>query len=138
MFKTLNSVALALLIVNAVHAAGPACDVAPQDTPLPHRYSYVVAGTGRLHLHKAPDKRCADKRLFVIPRDSLVAYSDYGPEGEWTLVRYRAKSGKDYSGWVLTKRLRFTGATGPDISPAAQAYYKKAAAAAKAGKLGAP
>lgn len=138
MYKTLKTFVFAIAAANAAQAAGPSCKAPPEGTPLPERYSYQVAGTGRLYLHRSPNEQCADKRLFVVPGDSLTAFSDYGPKGEWTYVTYFSKNGDDASGWVLTKRLMFTGAMGPDMSPADIEYYKKAAAAAKAGKLGAP
>ena len=125
-------------MANAAQAAEPSCDAAPEGNPLPERYFYQVAGQGRLYLYKSPNEKCVDKRLFVVPGDALVAYADYGPKGKWTSVMYLTKNGDDVGGWVLTERLMFTGAMGPDMSPAAQAYYEKAAVAAKAGKLGAP
>jgi len=138
MFKPFTILTLALAFANAANAAAPSCANPPDGEPLPERYSYKVAGTGRLYLHKSPNESCANKNLFVVPGDSLIAYSDYGPKGEWTYVMYMAKNGDDFSGWVLTNRLMFTGAFGPDMSPEAAAHYEKAAKAAKAGKLGAP
>ena len=79
-----------------------------------------------------------NKNLFVIPRDGLIAYKEYGKYGEWSSVTYTSKSGRIADGWVHTKRLRFTGASGGDMTPEKIKFYEKAAESAKKGKLGRP
>ena len=127
------------ILAHAAHAAEPACGEKVEDEGhLSERYTYQVAGKGRLYLHSAPNAKCLDKTLFVIPGDRLVAYSVYGNNEEWSNVTYTNKDGDDFSGWVYTNRLMFTGAFGMHMTPEKAKYYDKAARAAKAGKLGAP
>jgi len=135
--RTLGLLAVTLLISNFAQAAEVKCG-AESKGYLDFRLSYEVAGTGRLYLYTGPDEKCLDKSLFVVPGDSLVAYDESGPNGKWSYVMYIAKNGKDYNGWVLTKRLKFTGAFGDGMSPKDIAFFQKAAEAAKNGKLGRP
>lgn len=74
----------------------------------------------------------------MVPGDALTAYSEYGTDGEWSYVMYTSKSGEDASGWVSTKRLRFVGAAGIDMSPDTISFFREAAAAARRGRLGSP
>ena len=39
----------------------------------------VVVGSGRLQFYSAPSKDCAMPGVFVIPKDSLIAYADCSP-----------------------------------------------------------
>ena len=134
----------AFLFTFALLAGAPAmaADVCKGDVPeeivLAERYQYKVAGSGRLHLHTGPDDKCINKKVFVIPGDDLVAFTEAGDNGEWTSVMYVAKNGDDYSGWVRTNRLRFMGAIGGNMSPDTIKFYEQAARAAAAGKLGSP
>jgi len=140
MFKAAALFTLTLL--TGAPALAQAADVCKAEVPeeiiLVERYQYKVAGTGRLHLHTAPYDKCINKKVFVIPGDSLTAYTEAGPNGEWTSVMYIAKNGDDYSGWVRTERLQFVGAMGGDMSPGKIKFYEKAAKEAAAGKLGSP
>lgn len=130
---------LTFFTCNSTYADVVTCNGEPRNqTYLTEKYQYKVAGSGRLFFHTAPNEKCIDKNVFVIPGDDLIADYDYGKNGEWSSVRFVSKSGKDYSGWVLTSRLMFTGAFGMEMTPEKLKYYEKAAAAAKAGKLGAP
>jgi hypothetical protein len=63
-----------------------------------------VIGTGRLHFHEAPDEACANKKIFVIPGDSLTVYSSLEDES-WLEVNFIAKDGEDYTGWVKADRV---------------------------------
>ena len=75
------------------------------------RRSYSVGGKGRLYFHSAPDTGCRFKDIFVIPGDSLVVYSSFN---EWYEVMYiNPKTGEDFSGWVRSERLKFSGTLGP-------------------------
>lgn len=139
MSKAVTTLMLALFVCNAAYADDSICNgTPPNQTYLTENYQYKVAGSGRLFLHTGPNEKCIDKNLFVIPGDDLVAYNEYGKNGEWSRVMFISKTGKDYSGWVLTSRLMFIGASGMEMTPGKVKYYAKAAAAAKAGKLGAP
>jgi hypothetical protein len=73
--------------------------------------AYVVAGTGRLPFHLAPDAACRDKNIFVIPGDRLTAYSEY--QGYTSVMYLNPKTGQDFSGWVESKRLQFAGTVAP-------------------------
>lgn len=130
---------LTLFLSNAAHAEVVTCNAEPpEQTFLTEKYNYKVVGSGRLFLHTGPNEKCINKNLFVIPGDVLTAYNEYGKDGEWSSVMFISKSGKNSSGWVLTSRLMFTGAFGMEMTPEKVKFYEKAAAAARAGKLGAP
>jgi hypothetical protein len=139
MFKNISILAIALVLSNAVQGAEIKCGREPSDqVNLSEQLFYDVLGTDRLYLHSGPSEKCLDKKLFVVPGDNLIAYAEYGQDSEWSYVNYLSKSGKDYNGWVLTKRLRFTGASGQNMTPDKFKFYEKAAVAAKKGKLGSP
>lgn len=97
--------------------------------------SYEVAGTGRLYFHNAPNEKCINKNIFVIPGDNLSAYQEFG---EWSQVMFVSKTGEMTSGWVITKRLKFIGAFGMEMRSADFKFYTEAAKKAEAGKLGSP
>jgi hypothetical protein len=75
------------------------------------RRSYSVEGKGRIYFHTAPDTRCRTKDIFVIQGDSLVVYSSF--DGWYEVMYINPKSGEDYSGWVRSERLKFSGTIGP-------------------------
>lgn len=131
--------ALLLTVTSISFAKGVTCNTRPDEEDfLTEKYNYRVAGTGRLYFYTGPDEKCLDKKVFVIPGDSLTAYAEYGKHEEWSNVGFMTKDGDEVTGWVKTERLMFTGAFGMNMTPEKVAFYKKAAKAAKAGKLGAP
>jgi len=73
---------------------------------------YEVVGKGRLPFYSAPDSRCAMPGVFIIPKDEVIAYVDYGDYTSGMFINL--KTGTDTEGWVLTSRLK---ATGKGISP---------------------
>ena len=73
--------------------------------------SFRVGGQGRLYFHTAPDTRCRSQTVFVIPGDSLVAYTALG---EWMSVYYvNSRTGQDFQGWVVSDRLVYEGTLAP-------------------------
>lgn len=120
-----------------VFAVGVNCKAPSQmeGVHLSPRLTYEVAGTGRLYFHTAPNEKCISKNIFVIPGDQIVAYEE---SGEWSSVAFFSKTGETTDGWVMTKRLKFMGAFGMDMTPEEFKFYTEAAKAAKAGKLGSP
>ncbi len=73
--------------------------------------SFKVLGEGRLYFHSAPSENCRINSTFVIPGDDLVAYTEYNG---WYSVSYiNPKTGKDYDGWVDSKRLKLVGTIAP-------------------------
>jgi len=138
MYKAATLFTFALLACGHALAEDVCKTGVQEEIVLAERYQYKVAGTGRLHLHTAPNDKCVNKKVFVIPGDDLVAFTEAGEHGEWTSVMYVAKDGDDYSGWVRTERLRFMGAIGGNMSPDTIKFYQEAAKAATAGRLGAP
>lgn len=64
-----------------------------------------VIGTGRVHFYIAPDEACANKKIFVVPGDSLIIYSILQDES-WLEVSFVAKNGQDYTGWVKADRVK--------------------------------
>lgn len=139
MLKPSSAFLLAVFLSNVALGADIDCEGAAADEYfLSEQYSFRVAGSGRLHLHTAPDDRCIDKKVFVVPGDRLNALTVSGKKGEWVSVTYYAKNGDDVSGWVKTDRLMFTGASGMNMTPEKASYYTEAARKAKLGKLGLP
>lgn len=73
--------------------------------------SHKVVGEGRLYFHVAPHPDCRSRNVFVIPGDELVAYSEFN---NWYSVMYaNPKTGKDYDGWVESRRLKMIGTVRP-------------------------
>lgn len=72
---------------------------------------YKVVGEGRLYFHTAPHEDCRTKDVFVVPGDNLTASTEY--KGWYSVFYINARTGKDYDGWVESKRLKFTGTMGP-------------------------
>lgn len=122
----------ALLMLDQPAAADP-CAPPKETILLVPALGYEVAGTGRLYFHSAPSEKCVMRDLFVIPGNRLSANEE---NGQWTSVNYEGKSGP-VEGWVETRRLKFIGTVGY-TEPRKQDFYRKAAEAAKAGKLGSP
>lgn len=139
MLKISAVILFAVLSANHAQAADVGCDGrGVEEVFLSERHAFEVAGTGRLYFHTAPNERCIDKKVFVIPGDSLSALTVSGEKDEWVNVTYLKKNGDEVSGWVRAERLMFTGASGMNMTPEKVEYYTEAARKAKAGKLGLP
>ena len=63
---------------------------------------YRVGGSGRLQFYSAPDGRCVEKDVFVVPGNELYAYVEYG---NYYSVMYVANDGNQVNGWVEKFRL---------------------------------
>lgn len=63
---------------------------------------FKVGGEGRLQFYSAPDKKCLEKGVFVIPGNSLYAYVEY--HGYYS-VMYLSDDGDQVTGWVEKDRL---------------------------------
>ncbi len=127
------------LFAGGVAFAAPAVCAKPvEEAHLGETHSFDVTGKGRLYFHTAPNDACINKKVFVIAGDYLSAHTVAGKQAEWVSVNYMAKDGEEYSGWVKTDRLMFTGASGSNMNDNKLKFYKKAMAAAKAGKMGVP
>ena len=64
---------------------------------------YSVIGRGRLFFYSAPDERCIQKNIFIIPGDQVNAYTEYS---DFMSVMYIDSHGKDTEGWVKRDRLQ--------------------------------
>lgn len=72
-----------------------------------HESGRATIGKGRVAFFSAPDSRCPKKGVFVLPGESLNAYSNYG---KFTSVMYiNLKTGDETDGWVFSSRLKATG-----------------------------
>jgi hypothetical protein len=72
----------------------------------------VVTGAGRLQFYSAPKPGCAIDGVFVIPKDTLIAYAK--TSDGWSSVMYtNPRTGNIVSGWVRSARLKQTGTVGP-------------------------
>lgn len=51
-------------------------DAQAKEVQLYPRAVYRVKGKGRLYFHSAPDKRCRSTDVFVVPGDTMAAYTE--------------------------------------------------------------
>nr|WP_261766090.1 hypothetical protein [Pantoea agglomerans] len=63
---------------------------------------YKVGGKGRLHFYSAPNEKCIEKDVFVVPDNELYAYVEYE---EYYSVMYVSDDGDQVDGWVKKDRL---------------------------------
>jgi len=82
-----------------------------------------VIGEGRLHFHSGPNAVCMNKKVYVIPNDSLTVYAS--SDSGWAQVMYIAKDGQDFTGWVEEKRLKLLGHYGANELPADVSAFVK-------------
>lgn len=111
--------AIAMVFIGATSAAAaPNCaaldrDVKQLETTIPGcKAVHEVVGNGRLQFYSAPDQSCKLPGVFVIPGQTVIAYSEYK---DYTSVMYiNQKTNDSVVGWVSTARLK---ATGTGIAP---------------------
>lgn len=80
------------------------------------KYSFVVQGQKgfRSYFHSAPSNNCKFRDIFVIPKDSVIGYSEFKNENQtWIYVMYVDKNGNDTTGWIKEKNLKLTGSIDP-------------------------
>lgn len=115
---------LLLAIASACSAAvwaSPSCDrlakIADDNgTMFGTKYSFVVQGNKgfRTYFHSAPSNQCKIKNLFVIPKDSVIAYQEFKNENQtWLYVMYIDRNGNDTSGWVKARDFKISGSLSP-------------------------
>ncbi|WP_223565570.1 hypothetical protein [Pantoea sp. OVA07A] len=63
---------------------------------------YKVGGEGRLYFYSAPNEKCLEKEVFVVPGNQLYAYVEYG---KYYSVMYVTNDGNQVDGWVKKDRL---------------------------------
>lgn len=68
--------------------------------------SHKVIGEGRLYLYTAPNESCRSKDTFVIPGDTLFAYTEF--KGWYSVMYINLKTGDEYHGWVRPERLKWS------------------------------
>lgn len=68
-----------------------------------HRPMMRVIGNGRLQFYSSPNLSCKMPGVFIIPGDSVTAYTEYG---DFVSVMYVTRSGDTVEGWVLVNRLK--------------------------------
>lgn len=74
--------------------------------------SATVTGSKRAYFYSAPASQCIEKRVFVVPGDTVTVYKSYKT---WYQVMYvSGKTGEDFEGWVAEGRLRLDGHLGGD------------------------
>ncbi|MHA3083656.1 hypothetical protein E0H86_09895 [Acinetobacter sp. ANC 4635] len=81
------------------------------------KYSYTVKGPQgyRSYFHTAPSEQCKIKNVFIIPKDSVIAYQEFKNENElWLYVMYIGKDGVDTEGWVKAKDFKMSGRISPN------------------------
>lgn len=68
--------------------------------------TFTVIGKGRLYFYSAPNDKCKiSNNLFIIPKDTVVVYSEYN---SFYYVMYIGKN-NTVEGWIDSKRLKSTG-----------------------------
>ncbi|EHU1925339.1 hypothetical protein A1E71_RS18810 [Acinetobacter baumannii] len=80
------------------------------------KYSFVVKGSKgfRTYFHSAPSSECKIKQLFLIPKDSVIAYQEFKNQNRtWIYVMYIDKNGNDTEGWVLENDFKISGSISP-------------------------
>ena len=110
--KILMVAVLAFPVFESLHAHAQSTDVCPtayekaeqEKVAIPaHLSGRTVTGVGRLYFYLAPDDRCRNKNVFVIPNDRIEVYAQYG---EFTEVIYwNPASGAGVAGWVPSFRI---------------------------------
>ncbi len=108
-----TAASIAVLGTASSASAAPNCtaldrDVKQQEIVIPGcKAVHEVAGNGRLPFHSAPDPSCKMPGVFVIPGQTVIAYSSYK---DYTSVMYiNQKTNDSVTGWVLSPRLKGTG-----------------------------
>lgn len=67
----------------------------------------------RSHFYAAPSEQCKLKQLFLIPKDSVIAYEEIKSDGQtWVSVMYVRNDGETVQGWMKNKDLKVTGKIG--------------------------
>ncbi len=101
------------LLAAACAFAAPNCtkldrEVKPLETVIPGcKAVHEVVGNGRLHFYSAPDQSCKMPGTFVVPGQTVIAYSEYK---DYTSVMYiNQKTNDSVVGWVPSARLKSTG-----------------------------
>ena len=100
---------LFLLLQHISSSAAMYCDVSGDENYNSQIYLYpigslyTVIGRGRLFFYSAPDERCIQKEIFIIPGDQVNAYTEYS---DFISVMYIDAHGKDTEGWVKRDRLQ--------------------------------
>lgn len=100
---------LFLLLQHISSSAAMYCDVSGDENYNSQIYLYpigslyTVIGRGRLFFYSAPDERCIQKEIFIIPGDQMNAYTEYS---DFISVMYIDAHGKDTEGWVKRDRLQ--------------------------------
>ena len=75
------------------------------------KYSFIVQGEKGFHsyFYSAPSIQCKIKQLFLIPKDSVIAYQEFRNENQtWLYVMYIDKNGNDTEGWMPARNLKIS------------------------------
>ncbi|MFC0401241.1 hypothetical protein [Paraburkholderia rhizosphaerae] len=65
-----------------------------------------VIGKGRSQFYSAPDENCKITGVFIVPKERVDAYYEYG--GYISVIYINVKSDSSVSEWVKSGRLRTT------------------------------
>jgi len=69
----------------------------------------------RSYFYSAPSKACKKNQVFVIPKDTVVAYYSFNNEGQqWLYAVYTNKNNVKTTGWLRENTLIFAGTTALD------------------------
>lgn len=118
LFKGLIAVAVLssmTQLANAQSCASVNAQVERNSAMYQPRLTFEIVGQKgyRSYLHIAPSDQCKQKNLFLIPKDSVIAYEEVRMNGQtWVSVMYVRKDGSTVDGWMKKKDLRQTGRMG--------------------------
>lgn len=79
------------------------------------RLSFEVTGQKgfRTYFYTAPTEQCKQKSLFLIPKDSIIAYEEIRISNQtWISVMYVRNDGSTVEGWMKKKDFKQTGKIG--------------------------
>lgn len=66
---------------------------------------YKVISKGRLYFYSAPDKKCKNSKVFLVPGDHVIVYSIYNG---FLSAAYFKSNGDSVDGWLDTSQLENT------------------------------
>lgn len=67
----------------------------------------IIVGNGHAYFYSAPDEKCINRHVFLVPNDLLNAYVEY--RGFTSVIYFHPKTGVETTGWMKTLRLKSTG-----------------------------
>lgn len=108
--KCLISLFSLLFFISAANASDFCSDIQKkadaEQAYIDHSTSdYKVISKGRLYFYSAPDKKCKNSKVFLVPGDHVIGYSIYK---DFLSAAYFKSNGDSVDGWLDTSQLENT------------------------------